>query len=223
MSDDGSNPKPLTSAYAKRKARAQALGYSSPRTMRDARARERGRARDYAMERERAERNAERLGYESVRQMREFRRAQRNAPEGRTPEWVAKRQSLERFGISERRYMEILRANRAWHSEGGTLMYNMVNTWRQDRTRWTPADVGYNIAFHAAIVNPETNWEALTKNNANYGKLAGSKTKRGIVKGNAAQFFYLVEYGHLESADEFETRYGRAAVLAAQAQGQPKP
>jgi hypothetical protein len=192
----------FTSAYAQRKARAQALGFSSPRTQRTASEKKRGTKRDYAVERENAERRARGRGFLNAKEQREYKKTG-----GTNPAKWQKARTLAYFGISESTLNRYRRLNRNWSNEYAMLQNTAINTY--DRTRdadvhnWSPDRVGYILSFYGAIVNPKTNYDSLKDNPKWYPK---SAIGRKIM--TDTQYRYLVQYTNLFSVNEFEARYG---------------
>jgi hypothetical protein len=195
--------------YARAKAAAQARGYSSPRTQRDAR-----KPRDYAIERERTETRARGRGFRNAREQAAFNRTGASNREG----WQRDR-ILAYFGLSLDEFDEIRRNNRNYHNQFAQLEYTAINTYDADRDadvhNWSEYRVGYVLAFHAAIVNPRTNWDSLAKRvKIESGKYIHVRVhdKLGRPLSNKSQYYYLVKYTNIMSQDYYEARYGMTAV-----------
>ncbi|QOI67152.1 hypothetical protein SEA_MUFFINTHECAT_8 [Microbacterium phage MuffinTheCat] len=208
--------KGFASPYEERKAKAVAKGFTSPRAERKASEARRGVKRDYRAEREAAKRKAQAEGFRSVSDRQKFKALKTEDPKAR--ELFQKQRVLAHFGISESKFNKIRAENRK-HNYAGVL-YAVINTYDLQRDKdvhnWSMNRVGYIVAFHAAIVNPKSNYESLTRD-----------FKREIVNGkpktNTAQWYYLVKYTGYMSPDEFESRYGIAVVREATKQGEVKP
>lgn len=208
--------KGFASPYAERKARALSRGFTSPRAERTAKEKARHVRRDYGAERRAAERKAEREGFRSVYDRQKARKLGITS-DPKLLEQFQKERVLAHFGVSESQFNRIRKENRAYNYPG--VMYAVINTYNLDRDKavhdWSLGRVGYIIAFHAAIVNPKSNYESLTRD-----------YKREIVNGkpksNTAQYYYLVKYTGYMSSDEFEARYGLAIAREAR-RGEVKP
>jgi hypothetical protein len=202
--------------YLARKARAQQRGFTSPRTEQNARRVQRGiPARDYQLEREREQIRAHGAGLDTVAEYRSYRRAQRQG-ESAERDWT-----LSYFHISKSKLDRIRRENRQWSNRYAQLQWTKINTYDtfkdSDVHDWSPMRIGYIISFHAAIVNPKTNYESL-KDNKKFYKSGPYSRKMG----NRSQFYYLVKYTNIESVDEYEARYGTNSVPA-NGSGVPTP
>lgn len=205
----------FASPYAERKAKAQAKGFTSPRAERTASEKRRGIRRDYSAERYAAEKRARAEGFLSPADRRRFAQTGGDA---KAREAFQKERVLAHFGVSESKFNKIRAENRKYNYPGA--FYAVINTYDLQRDKdvhnWSINRVGYIIAFHAAVVNPKTNYESLTRD-----------YKREIVNGkpktNTAQYFYLVKYSGYMSVDEFEARYGFAVAREARKQGEVKP
>lgn len=212
--------------YAARKLRAIAAGFTSPRTQRTARERERGTtAFSRAEERARAELRAREEGFLSVADRRKWRAYSKEHPRASRAAWE-KRRILEYFGITEKRFNEIRRENRQYSDHYGALHFTAIYEYDEDIdadvNNWSEQRVGYIISFHAAVVDPKTNYDSLPREwRRGYRKLgikghAERKTDdHGKLITNTSQFFYLVKYARIMSIDEFEARYGRSAIIKA--------
>jgi hypothetical protein len=207
--------------YAARKARAQAKGYTSPRTENAAKRVSKGLpARDYGLESERARIRRESTGVDTDAEYRAYKRA-RSQGEAAEKAWT-----LAYFGISARKFDAIRRENRAykdWLQKNGTAMASAANTYLEERDKdvhnWSPMRVGYIVSFHGAVVNPASNWDSLPEN-----KGKGARPGSGIKKMNKEQFYYLVYYSGIMSVPYFEARYGHQVVIdALTTKGKPKP
>lgn len=189
--------------YQRRKAAAQAKGFTSPRTEQNARLAQRGRKRDYALERERQRIRAEAVGVDSVADYRAYMKAKAQG------EQAEKKWTLNYFGLSESQFNRMRRANRNYSNQYAQLQWTAINTYDTFRDKdihnWSPMRVGYIKYFNEAIVNPATNYDAL-KDNPKYYK--GGPFSRKL--SNKSQYYYLVKYTGLYSVDEYEARYGRA-------------
>lgn len=211
--------------YERRKANAKARGFTSPRTEGKARLASKGRTRDYAYERERAEQRAQHEGYFNAAQRRRLRK---QSAEPKALELLRRAEVLNYFGISYSAFERIRRANRQWSKQYAQLQWTAINTYDIDRDRdvhnWSEQRVGYILSFHSAIVNPKTNHDSLylapkgTPRDAHGRPL--DRTGKRIT--NESQYFYLVKYTSLMQVNEFEARYGTNVTSTAKT-GKVKP
>lgn len=217
--------------YAREKARAQALGFSSPYERRKARAQQFGYRTPYqrAIYESRNAPDAKRAyaRRKELAQARGFaspyqeKKAKALGLAGQDLRVWQKAQTLKYFDVSESQFNKIRAANRKWAKEYPMLQWTEINTYNQTRDpaspKWATSDanvknwsirrVGYILSFYGAIVNPKTNYDSLTEKDG----------KRIYVNGrpktNAEQFRYLVEYTGIMQIDEFESRYGPLAMI----------
>lgn len=173
--------------------------FTSYRQYRDFRAAELGRPRDYQEERFRADLRARRQGFQSAKDRQEKNR-KRAAALARP-----KSEALAAWGISEYQFNRMRKANRDYQYHGA---YSAANTYDltidKDLKNFSDERVGYIISFFHAVVDKKTN----------YWSLYDKKTKRrrqeyGYPVTNVWQRRYLVDYAHIMSPSEFESRYGR--------------
>lgn len=176
--------------------------FTSYRQYRDYRAKQLGRPRDYALERERADIRARGEGFTSARERQTYNRQRRQELS------VSKAEALKRFGVTESQFNRMRTANRKYKYEG---VYSAANTYDlsidKDLKNWSDRRVGYIVSFNRAVVDKKSN----------YWSLFDKKTKRrkqefGFPKTNNWQYQYLVKYGKLMSQNEFESRYGMFAT-----------
>jgi hypothetical protein len=183
---------------------------------------QRGQQRDYALEYERRNIRSQGRGFLSYSDERRYRTQAAKSTTALAPEAYQKQRALHHFGISERKFNDVRRENKAWSRTNLSSQWTQINTYDErldmEVHNWSINRVGYILAYHGAIVNPNTNYDSL-KNNPKFYKRGPFARKLG----NAEQYFYLVKYARIMQADEFEARYGRAAILAAYAQGEVKP
>lgn len=182
----------------RRNQKAQAQGFTSDKSRRKYQRRVRGRSFEFETER------FERLSFQSEERKK------------------LKSTVLREWGLTEAQFNDIRRENRQWSAmNNGTRwasiqLYDSFLDGREDD--WSEQRVGYILSYHAAMVNNRTNYDSLKDNKDWY--------KNGTLArkvGNASQYFYLVKYAKVMSVDEFEARYGRGAIVAANRQGRVKP
>lgn len=216
--------------YARRKARDAAAGFSSPRARRTQRERTQpttafSRAEEYA----RANIRAKSEGFRNAKERREYLKTPR-----RNRDKFQRDAILDYFGISLGRFNQIRRENRHWFDEYGMLQHSEINVYNMEIDEavddWSERRVGYIISFHAAVVNPRTNYDSLQRTWVRGNKKTGNKgysqrrtDDHGKIVTNASQYFYLVKYAQLMSVDYFESRYGRAAIVEALRKRVPAP
>ncbi len=172
--------------------------FTSYRQYRDYRARELGRPRDTALERERADIRARSQGFRSARDRQEKARARKLALSR------SKGDALAAWGVSESQFNRMRKANRDYQHDGA---YSAANTYDLDIDRdtknFSDERVGYIITFNKAVVDKRTN----------YWSLYDKKTKRrkqvyGFPMSNEWQRKYLVDFAKIMSQNEYEARYG---------------
>jgi len=173
--------------------------YTSYRQYRDARAKELGRPRDNAAERERSDIRARAQGYRSASDRQAQNRARRAALS------VQKTDAFAKWGITETGFNRMRSANRKYDGTGA--QYTAANTYDlaidKDLKNYSDARVGYIVSFYHAVVDKKTNyWSLFDK------KTERRRVKFGFPETNNWQRMYLVEYGGLMSPTNFETRYG---------------
>jgi hypothetical protein len=200
---------PAQTKYQRLRELARQRGYASPYAMRKASMERRGVKRDYALERERSDIRANAEGFRNRKERAQYRREAASQPTLNKEQWQ-KQKTLSYFGISERRFNAIRRENKLWAREYPMLQWTAINTYNididMDTHNWSEQRVGYILSFFAAVVNPKTNYDSLTK---------GRKRiydKNGKKRSNKSQFYYLVKYTNLMQVDEFESRYGKQIV-----------
>lgn len=129
---------------------------------------------------------------------------------------------LKKFGVTEEQFDKVRRENARWSATNAGTRWTAIQLYDEfidsRDNDWSDQRIGYVLAYHAAMVNKRTNYDAL-KDNPNFYKNGPQARKRG----NAAQYYYLVKYAKVMSVDEFEARYGRAAIVAANRQKEVKP
>lgn len=200
----------FSSDYDRRRARAKERGFSSPRAQRTASEKQRGVQRDYALERENADRRARARGFLSATDQRKFRKSGAADVIG-----YQRENTLRQFGITKYEFDRMRRANRN-HSpnEKATIEYNSINAYdHQVDSRihdWSPDRVGYIVYYNRAIVDPKTNFDSLLESGKRMGKRYSYRrlTKEGKPLTNKENYYYLVKYANIMEVNEFEARYG---------------
>ncbi len=126
---------------------------------------------------------------------------------------------LRRYGISAKRFDEIRAENRKWSAANNGTRWAAIQLYDEfidDRENdWSDDRIGYILSYHAAMVNKATNYESLPNNPKHYKNGPIGRKKMEKNRKGASQFFYLVKYAKVLSVDEFEARYGRGAIVAA--------
>lgn len=199
----------FASPYQRRLARTKALGYNSERQRRTESEFHRGKRRDTRAEYATSKAKANREGF---RNPSDRATAKKLGLQGDALETWQRERVLAHFKISRAQFDRIRAANRKWDRENPSMQWTKINTYDRDVDanvhNWSQNRVGYILAFHAAIVNPKTNYDSLTKDGRRI-------LKNGKRVTNKSQFFYLVKYTNLMQVDEFEARYGATVVKEA--------
>lgn len=190
--------------YQRRLELVRQRGYPSMRAYRNATS---TRKRDYALERERANIRAQSRGFLNSSAQAKFNRLAKKDPALDKRQWQ-KQQALSHFGISEYRFNRMRKENRQYSDKYAQSSWAQINTYDIDVDRdvhnWSEHRVGYIIYFHAAIVDPATNYDSLVRKGQ---RLIDPKTGKRVT--NEAQYMYLVKYSGIMSARQFDERYGR--------------
>lgn len=218
--------------YARRKAAAQAAGFTSPRTVRDYRARQAGRPRDFTREYQRAKEIAQDLGFRNIDERREFNRAKRAGKKVESGPFQ-KRKILKYFGVSEARFEQIRKENQAFHQEWGMLNQPSIYIYDEgrdfDTDNWTEDRVGYILSYNSAVVNYKTNFfsdrpsKRIKENGVSKSVTVFKRNSKGVTITKENQWWYLVKYAKIMSVSEFDSRYGmtngNSLAAAARARG----
>lgn len=176
-------------------------GFTSYRQYRDYRAKELGRPRDTALERERSDIRARAQGFTSARD-RQIKNRMRRAALSVSPS-----ETLAKYGLTMTQFNRMRSANRKYQYHGA---YSAANTYDlvmdKDLKNFSDERVGYIVSFYHAVVDKKTN----------YWSLFDKKTKQrrkefGMPVSNEWQRKYLVDYAKLMSVSEYEARYGHFA------------
>lgn len=209
------------------------LGYATEWQYRVARAKELGYSQA-AYDRERREQRAQAEGFVSANSRARYKRRVK----GRVFEHEYERferlsfQSEERkkykstqlasWGVTEAQLNKIRSENRKWSAENAGTRWAAIQLYDEfvdgREADYSDDRIGYILAYHAAMVNPRKNYDSLKDNPKFYRN--GPHARK---VGNASQYYYLVKYAKVMSVDEFEARYGRGAIVAANRQGRVKP
>lgn len=204
--------------YQYDKARLAKQG-TTPRRARNKSERARGIRRDYWAESHQRELKAQREGF---RNAYDAQKARKLGLTGKAAEQWAMTRTLADFGVSKSTFDKVRRENRQWAKESAFLHSPTINHYMADVDsdihNWSERRVGYILSYHAAIVNPRSNYDSLAENPDYKGPESGVSRKLG----NKEQFFYLVKYANLMQVDEYEARYGLNGVATARVT-LPKP
>lgn len=175
--------------------------FTSYRQYRDYRAKELGRPRDTALERERSDIRARAQGFASARDRQRKNRMRAAALA------VPPSETLAKYGLTMNQFNRMRSANRRYQFHGA---YSAANTYDlsidKDLKNFSDERVGYIVSFYHAVVDKKTN----------YWSLYDKKTKRrrqefGFPVSNEWQRKYLVDYARIMSVNEYEARYGHFA------------
>lgn len=206
------------------------LGYATEWKYRVAKAQEQGFSQA-AYDRERREQKAQSQGFTSAAARKRYQsRVRGRTFEGETERFERmsfqseerrklKAVQLRRFGLSEAEFNTVRRENAAWSAANAGTRWASIQLYDEfidgRENDWSDQRVGYILAYHAAMVNRKTNYEALPDNKNFYknGPMGRKRAPRN--QAGASQFYYLVKYGKKMSIDEFEARYGRGGIVAA--------
>lgn len=209
------------------------LGYASEWKYRVAVAQEQGYSQA-KYDRERREQKAQSEGFTSASARARYKRQVRGRSfEGETERFERmsfqskdrkrfRDTQLQSWGLDEKAFDKIRSENRKWSAANAGTRWASIQLYDEfvdsRESDYSDDRIGYVLAYHAAMVNKRKNYDSLKDNPKFY-----RNGPQGRKIGNASQYFYLVKYAKVMSVDEFEARYGRGAIVAANRQGRVKP
>lgn len=174
--------------------------FTSYRQQRDQQARERGRVRDYAAERERANRLSQTRGYPSASKERSVKA------------------ELKARGISYDKFNWMRNQNRKHWAQIHGASKNLPNDFPVDYHRYRePSEksgkffTGYVISYYHAIVDEKHNWDSVRDDEGLWEMeiATDSAGDKLVPKSDPWWYQWLVVYGQIVSANYYQARYGR--------------